>query len=821
MFLFPRADILASVILSGRDWIWVVAALFAAGLVLVWWNYRQAPVGPVRWACTALKLAGLAALLFCLLEPLWSGQRVRSGANQFLVMADTSQGLQVKDAGETRSRGEILSSLLGVNSSKWQSQLEEDFDVRRYTFDSRLQPVRDFSELRFDGASTALGGALMQIRERYRGRPVAGVLLFTDGNATDLKEAPELQGMPIYPVVLGRADSIRDLALAQVRTTQTDFEDAPVQIAVDVTATGYRGSTVVAQVVDAAGKTVAEQSAKPRKDEDKLAFLFQVRPEKPGLSFYRVQVGEQGRSLKFEVRSQKGEGNSKDEVRSSQGEGGSKDKVQGPGGEATLANNAGYVAVTRGSGPYRVLYVSGRPNWDFKFLNRAVQEDPQLQLTALIRAARREPRFNFIGRAGETSNPLFRGFDTQAPEEVERYDQPVLVRLNTQNEQELRSGFPASPADLFVYHAVIVDDLEAEFFTPDQSALLQRFVSERGGGFLMLGGMESFQQGKYYRTPIGEMLPVYLDRSDRAPSGPVRMRLTREGLLQSWARVRDNEAAERERLEAMVPFQVLNPVREVKPGASIIAEASDAKGTTFPALAIQRFGHGRTGAMLIGDTWRWGFRDEEAHRDMDKAWRQLVRWLVTDAPSRVDVLSEHRPLEGDGAVSLQVTVRDPDFQPVDNATVTVEVRPIIVDGTGRAQTNVIRLPAEPAPNRPGTYHATYVSRGAGAYQASVAVTDASGADGGRAHTGWATDLASEEFHSLKPNIALLEEIARRSGGQLVPASDLASFVRTLPTRTAPVMEPWTYPLWHTPAVFAFALACLVGEWGLRRWKGLP
>jgi hypothetical protein len=38
---------------------------------------------------------------------------------------------------------------------------------------------------------------------------------------------------------------------------------------------------------------------------------------------------------------------------------------------------------------------------------------------------------------------------------------------------------------------------------------------------------------------------------------------------------------------------------------------------------------------------------------------------------------------------------------------------------------------------------------------------------------------------------------------------------------SPVMEGWTTPAWHTPALFGFALACLVAEWGLRRWKGLP
>lgn len=785
---------LANLIFSSREWLWPAVAAFAVGLLMLWWSYRAAPSGPGRWLCPTLKAMGLAALLFSLLEPLWSGQRARPGANLFLVVADNSQGLQIKDTGETRSRGQLLAAMLDPGKSRWQANLEENFELRRYTFDSRLQPVRDFSDLQFEGRSSALGSALKNLQERYRGRPVAGVLLLTDGNATDLRATPDLAGMPpVYPVTLGREDSIRDLALAQVHTSQTDFEDAPVHIQLDVSAAGYRGSTVIAQVLEPSGKAVSEQSLRVRTDEEALTFRFQVKPEKPGISFYRVQV---------RARQELPAGD-------------------GPSEEATLANNVGYVAVDRGAGPYRVLYVSGRPNWDFKFLNRAVQEDPQIQLTALIRVAKREPKFNFIGRAGESSNPLFRGFTDQAPEEVERYDQPVLVRLNTKDEQELRTGFPAAPEDLYVYHAVIVDDLESSFFTPDQAALLQKFVSERGGGFVMLGGMESFQQGGYYRNPIGDMLPVYLDRTEKHPPGPLRLELSREGLLQSWARVRDQEGDEKKRLQAMVPFQVYNPVREVKPGASTISLLVDAEGGRHPALVIQRFGHGRTAAMMVGDTWRWGFRDEESHSDMGKSWRQFIRWLVTDAPGRVDVVTEPRPLEGDGAVLLQVRVRDLKFQPLDNASVTVEVRPVIVDAAGGAQTNIIRLPAEPNPHHPGLYEATYVSRGAGAYQARVNVTAEEGTDGGRAQTGWATDLASEEFHSLKPNVPLLQDIARRTKGEMIQASDVPDFVKTLPSRSAPVMEPWSYPLWHTPALFAFALACFIGEWGIRRWKGLP
>jgi uncharacterized membrane protein len=774
----------------------------ALALAVLLWSYRALAGQPLRWVCLALKAVGITALALCLLEPLWLGQRARPGANLFAVLADNSQGLQVKDQGETASRGDSVRKLLDPQESPWQASLAATFDIRRYLFDARLQPTKDFSELNFEGRSTALGSALRTLGERFQGRPLAGVLLITDGNATDLAlgAAPKLDGLPpIYPVVIGRRDAVKDISVQQIAVTQTSFEDAPVTLQADVMTAGYRGQPIVTKLVDRAGKTVQEQTAAARADGESLAFRFQLKPELPGLSFYQVRTGTPS-------------------------------ETPAPGApppapsEATLANNARVFVVDRGQGPFRVLYVSGRPNWEYKFLNRAVQIDEQVQMVALIRVAKREPKFDFRGRAGETSNPLFRGFGNQSPDEVQRYDQPVLVRLNTRDELELRSGFPRTAEELYGYHAVIIDDLEAEFFSADQAQLLQKFVSERGGGVLMLGGMESFREGNYLRNPIGDMLPVYLDGQDAVAAeapGPVQFQLAREGWLQAWARLRDNEADERTRIEGMPPFEVLNRVRALKPGASVIATVRDSRGGELPALAIQRFGRGRTAALMVGDVWRWGMKDAVAQADMGRAWRQLVRWLIADVPARVQLTQEPVAADANGAVRLQVRVRDEKFQPVDDAAVMVDIEPVVFEGTGGAAATSIKLEAEPALTEPGLYQITYLPRQTGGYRAVASVKNHAGAELGRAETGWSTDLAAEEFRSLVPNHALLEDIARKTGGQIVAAAELDGFVRRLPELRAPVMETWSYPAWHTPVLFAFALACLLAEWGLRRWKGMP
>lgn len=789
---------LSAVTFSGLNGLVPLSLLLLVAAAVLFWTYRPTTSGFRRWLCPLLKWLGFAALIFCLLEPLWNRQRARPGSNLFAIVADNSQGLQVKDPGETLSRGQQLRDALDPGRAPWQAKLSEQFEVRRYTFDARLQNARDFGELLFDGRSSGIASALQSLADRFKGRPLAGVLLFTDGIATDIEGSlPEIPGLPpVYPVLIGAKAPARDLAIQQVAVSQTAFEDSPVVVQGEISASGMQGERAVARLLDRDGTVVGEQSVDLKGDGEVLPVRFQFKPKKPGVSFYQMRVGL--------------------------GAGADTNATA----EATLVNNQRVVVVDRGIGTHRILYVAGRPNWEYKFLNRAAQADPQIQLVALIRVAKREPKFDFRGRAGETSNPLFRGFGDQGRETAERYDQPVLTRLNTRDPLELSGGFPKTAEELYGYRAIILDDVEAEFFSPEQATLLQKFVSERGGGFLMLGGMESFQQGQYYRTPVGEMLPVYLDRTlEPKGTNALKFQLAREGWLQPWARLRDQEPAERSRLEQMPGFGVFHRVRDVKPGASIVATATDADGTAYPALVVQRFGRGRSAALTIGDVWRWGMQNTDARADMDKSWRQLLRWLVADVPDRVALTVEPVGSDPNGAVRLQVRVRDEKYLPLDNAAVQVAVEPITMDapapGTNAPAASLIRLQTEPSLSEPGAYEVTFTPRTTGGFRAVAMVTNTVGALVGQAEAGWVSDLAADEFRSLVPNAALLEQIAKRTGGQLVAVKDLPGFVERLPSVKAPIMEPYAEPLWHTPALFLLALVLLVAEWGLRRTGGMP
>ena len=157
-----------------------------------------------------------------------------------------------------------------------------------------------------------------------------------------------------------------------------------------------------------------------------------------------------------------------------------------------------------------------------------------------------------------------------------------------------------------------------------------------------------------------------------------RMELTREGWLQPWARLRDNEKDEQQRLAEMPEFRVLNRVRTVKPGAGVVATAGTATGRrSSPALVVQRLGNGRTAALAIGDVWRWGMQKPEMHDDMDKFWRQTLRWLIADVPGRISLQATQKTDETNQPVTLQVRVRDKAFEPMDNVSVTMDVREVM------------------------------------------------------------------------------------------------------------------------------------------------
>ena len=741
----------------------------------------------VRLSCAIMKAAAVALLGLFLLEPMLSTEVAKPGANIFLVVADSSQSLQVRDASARTSRESQLREKL-LTETGWLETLGSNFDLRKFTFARQLKSTQ-FDKYNADGIGSSVFGSLNALAERYQNQPVAGLFLITDGNATDLKSDNIRWDKlpPVYPIVVGKDRPQADVSITNYSVSQTNFEAAPVNITANLNVSGMTGKSFRTMLLDESGKVVSEQTIANRSGDEPMAVRFKVRPEKAGVNFYRLRVVDTANP------------NAIDDPEMST--------------EATMVNNERTIVVDRGGGPYRILYVSGRPNWEFKFLRRALQADDEIDLVGLIRIAKQEPKFTFRSRQNERTNPLFRGFGNDDDEDAEQYDQPVLVRIGTRDKEELRDGFPKSATELFQYDAIVLDDVESGFFNEDQKSLIKEFVTVRGGGFLMLGGQEAFNEGKYDRTPISELLPVYLDSTAKVQrNSRYRLKLTREGWLQPWVRLESTEIEEAARLDSMPSFATINPSGRIKPGASVLAKVESNDGSETNALVAHRIGKGRAAALMIGDFWRWHFRNEQESDDTLKAWRQMMRWLVAEVPKQVEVGFESLQDEN-LSVQINVQLRDGDWQPMDNAKVVATItRP---DGTEA------KMAAEPLDEAAGLFGVTYVPRESGAYRVKVQANGSDGALVGESETGWVSEPATAEFENLEPNMTVLNEIADRTGGEVVTLSNIDRLARRMPAQKAPVMETKLYDWWHSALLFAVALLLLVGEWGLRRWKGLP
>lgn len=774
---------LAQIQFGAPDWTMITVAILVVGLALLIYAYRSLAVErSLAGLAFSLKLCGIIVLSIALTEPLWSGVRIQPGTNLFAIVVDDSQSLQITDIPSGEPRLKQVQELLTANqpdqdTPQWMTDLERNFSVRKYSLDAHAHAQSNLQQLKFDGLQSKVVTSLNELNRRYQKLPLAGILVMTDGiTAEDLNQLES--SVPIYPVPIGESKPATDVAITKTSVSYSPFEDAPIRILADLSATQCQEQQITAQLVDDTGKVVETITRDVTQADQQFQIRFQVRPETTGIAFYQIKTTLNSADKK----------------------------------EATLENNQRTLKIDRGRTAHRVLYVSGRPNWEFKFLRRAIEEDEFIHLVGLIRIAKKETKFDFRSRDGEEGNALFRGFDSNNESDLERYDQPVFVRINTQSSDELKDGFPKTEAELFQYETVIIDDLEAAFFTQDQLALITRFVSERGGGLVMLGGQESFQKGGYDKTELSRLLPVYFPQRETADfESEYQFSLTRDGWLQPWMRHHKQEQEEHQRLTEMPPFKTVNRVDTTKPGATLAAELKSPQKASYPAIATQRFGLGRVTAVMIGDLWRWRLKEDSTTPQLYKSWRQLLRWMTTDVLQPVTLQVESEP-QGNTGTQIKVLVRDPEFQKRSDYQVALEIT-----SPGK---ETVKLTADPSADKPGEYQSVYLPPEPGGYAVSATVN----APDSKTQTikgGWVHEPNVTEFRSIHPDLSRLQQLADQTKGEVIPASQLSEFVNSLEQREIPVTEETVSPLWHHPWVLMFVLGCLFGEWSLRRWKGLP
>lgn len=118
----------------------------------------------------------------------------------------------------------------------------------------------------------------------------------------------------------------------------------------------------------------------------------------------------------------------------------------------------------------------------------------------------------------------------------ERQTRPLAEALRGEKiavETRGANGLPKSLEDLQQFDLFMLSDVPALRLGREQMELYRRWVQDFGGGFVMIGGENSYGVGGYYRTPIEQMLPVRMEHEDRqdTPSVALLVVLDRSGSM--------------------------------------------------------------------------------------------------------------------------------------------------------------------------------------------------------------------------------------------------------------------------------------------------
>ncbi|MFC1715177.1 VWA domain-containing protein, partial [Candidatus Poribacteria bacterium] len=93
------------------------------------------------------------------------------------------------------------------------------------------------------------------------------------------------------------------------------------------------------------------------------------------------------------------------------------------------------------------------------------------------------------------------------------------------------SRLPASLSEVQNYNTIIFDDVPADSFSAAQMQMIESYVHDLGGGFVMIGGQSSFGSGNYHETPVENVLPVKVIPERKKRSLSIVLAIDRSGSM--------------------------------------------------------------------------------------------------------------------------------------------------------------------------------------------------------------------------------------------------------------------------------------------------
>ena len=564
-----------------------------------------------RIVLTALRMAVLALVLFCLFRPTLIVRAAIPQQNVVAVLLDDSRSMQIPDW-EEQARGAFLTEQFGTPDSPLMKALSDRFLVRLFRFSSTAERLESASDLSFSGSQTRLAAALDGAREELAGLPVSGIVLVSDGaDTSDASLADALLGLkaeqlPVYTVGVGSPQLPRDIQIDRVSTPRAVLKDASLLVDVVVTQTGYAGRTVTVYVEDE-GRIVGSEELQLPADGSPATVQVRAAALEAGPRLFKFRVAP----LPDELITQ---------------------------------NNVRETLIDVRDDREKILYFEGEPRFEMKFLRRAVADDENLRVVALQRTADNK----FLRLDVDDPDELLGGFP-RTREELFAYRALILGSIEA-------GAFTGDQLQMI-----------ADFVDRRGGGLLMI------GGARSFG--EGGYGGTPVADALPLTIDPGTRASEPADLARLQVLPTRAGERHASTQIAATEAASAARWRDLPQVTSVNEPLVPKPAAIVLLNGTDERGREQPVLTWQQYGRGKAVALTLQDTWQWQMHASISLEDQthENYWRQMLRWLVDGVPGVVEARAVTERVEPGEAVTVEATVVDKAHVELNNASVTARV----------------------------------------------------------------------------------------------------------------------------------------------------
>ncbi len=427
----------------------------------------------------------------------------------------------------------------------------------------------------------------------------------------------------------------------------------------------------------------------------------------------------------------------------------------------------------------KVLYVEQSPRWEFKHM-----------LPVLLRDRRIEARALLI--EGDPALSKAEG-------------SPYLAE------------FPAKKEELFKYDLLILGDVNAKAFTPEQTGWINEFVSKFGGACIFIAG-KHFDPSGYRDTVLEKMLPVELEPVDSALKAsadkPVTLELTPLGRSSQMLALAPKPDENASIWKKFPPLFWVNRVARAKPAAQVfLVDTDPRKASRYglqPVLAQQQYGLGQVLYLGTDNLWRW--RKNSGNPFYEQLWGQIAQRMalthLLGGSKRTQLTSDKTRYNVGERVTVYARLYTESYEPVKAPSVRGSF--IVRGEKGASETTGVALRA--VPEQPGMYRGDFVAVTPGTYTFSVAGDEKTALE-------FAATEPKFELGETAMNESLMKEMARVSGGAFFREEDLNKLPGMIAEKTqAGIRSEVDAEIWSSPFYFTLMLCIVTAEWILRkRW----